>query len=43
MFVKIIPGQPIFAGTSGAHEQLVKIQVVSKIYPETGEKRCVVT
>lgn len=34
MFVEMIPGQPIFAGTSGAREQLVKIQAVSTIHPE---------
>lgn len=35
----MIQGQPIFAGTSGTHEELVKIWVVSKIYPEMERQR----
>lgn len=39
VFVEMIQGQPIFAATSGAHEQLEKIWEVSKIHSEMEEKR----
>ncbi|KAI6065003.1 cyclin-dependent kinase 15 [Aix galericulata] len=39
IFVEMIQGQPVFAGTSGTPEQLEKIWEVSTIYPEMGEKR----
>ncbi|OWK58433.1 Cyclin-dependent kinase 15 [Lonchura striata] len=39
IFVEMIQGQPIFAATSGTHEQLEKIWAVSKIHSEMEEKK----
>lgn len=38
VFVEMVQGQPVFAGTSSAPEQLEKIWTVSKTHPEMGEK-----
>lgn len=37
--MEMFQGQPIFAATSGTHEQLEKIWAVSKIHPEIEEKK----
>ncbi|KAF2987438.1 hypothetical protein EK904_002477 [Melospiza melodia maxima] len=39
IFVEMIQGQPLFAATSGTHEQLEKIWAVSKIHSEMEEKK----